>query len=134
MFSVNVIKLIKEDMKLDAELEQLIKNAVVYELRHWRIPKKRAKTMETEERGIENQKKAFELFNQGLTNQEVQAELKMSAFSIWNYRKIWKAGEAKQVIKTTAWFKEQYPGLHDGLYQALADGKISESIITRNAW
>lgn len=133
-FSNNVVKWVRDDINIDAELEQLIKNAVVFELRHWRIPKKRDKTMEPVEKDDTKRIMAFEMFSQGMTNQEVQKQLKMSGFSIWNYRRDWRIGQSKGMVKTVAWYKEQYPDLHDGLYQALADGRVDESIIRRNTW
>lgn len=133
-FSNNVVKWLREDIELDEDQEQFVRNAVIFELRHWRIPKKRDKTMEAVEKDDTKRVMAFELFSQGLTNKEVQQHLKMSGFSIWNYRRDWRIGEAKEMVKTVAWYKEQYPGLHDKLYQALADGKVDESIIRRNTW
>ena len=132
-FSANVIKWIRDDIDIDADTEQLIKNAVIFELRHWRIPKKRDKTMEAVDQDDAKRVMAYELFNQGLTNSEVQKQLKMSGFSIWNYRRDWRSG-AKNMKKTIAWYKEEYPNLHDALYQALADGRVDESIIRRNTW
>lgn len=133
-FSKNLIKWIREDIKLDDDIEQIIQNAAIFELRHWRIPKKRDKSIEPVEKDETKRTMAYELFSQGMSNKEVQKQLGMSQFSIWNYKRDWRIGISKSMVKSVQWYREQYPGLHDDLYQALADGKVDESIIRRNTW
>lgn len=110
---------------------EVMTNALVYRMRRWL---RRNERVSTEAMTYDKKAVAFEMFYQGMPIDEIQGFLQVSGFTLYNYRRDWLKAQQQEEVKSESWYRQEYPGLHDGLYQALASGKVSETIIRRNAW
>jgi hypothetical protein len=143
--SKNVMRHVHDELgHLDAQWEDTIKKCIIYELRNWvyvsvRESKRKKESpsnysRKTKEQ-IDIQKQiAFNMLDNGCTNADIEKDLNLSGFTMWNYKKEWMALQNTKDIKSKAWYEQEYPGLHPAMYEALAAGKVKEDIIRRNRW
>ncbi len=142
--SNNVMRHVHDELgHLDAQWEDAIKKCIIYELRNWvyvsvRATKRKQEPREprrpTKEHQEAKKQIAFNMLDNGCTNAEIEKDLGLSGFAMWNYRKEWKSLQDAKPVKSRVWYEQEYPGLHEAMYDALASGKVKEDIIKRNRW
>lgn len=139
----NVLRLIREDVgRFDSATETVIKNSIIYEMRKWThvTPKnpakkvKQAKPKRTKPSEDGRKEIIFKMLEQGKKSGEIEKELGVSGFTVFNCKKEWHNKQATSEIKSKSWYEQEYPGLNDAMYEALASGKISDTVIRRNRW
>lgn len=135
-FATNVIRLLREDLgRFDNATETVIKNSIIYEMRHWTYvtPRQPAKRVEQKEPEETIKARAFEMFSQGIPKTEVKDTLKIHKSTADKYYRNWKE-TTNTGDYNKEWYRENYPGLHEAMYDGLVNGTISPNIIRRNRW
>jgi len=121
----------KEIDDLTEDEVEVMTNALVYRMRRWL---RRNERVSTEAMTYDKRAVAFDMLSRGSPLEEIQAFLKVSGFTLYNYRRDWIKEQETKEVKSESWYRQEYPDLHDALYQALASGRVSETIIRRNTW
>lgn len=141
-FSNNVIKLIREDAgRFDDAVETVIKNSIIYEMRKWTYITQRKAAKKKEPKVVKpkpsedgRKELVFQMLQEGKKSNEIEKALGVSGFTVFNYKKEWHHQQRNAEVKTKGWYEQEYPGLHESMYEALASGKISDTVIRRNRW